>query len=341
MDMSPVSRTILVAGGAGFIGSHLCDSLLAQGHKVICVDSFQTGRRENLDDLLGHPNFRLIEAEVEHLPEIRERLDRVYNLASPASPPAYQADPVRTMMTNVVGTNNLLALAEKKGARLLQASTSEVYGDPEVHPQPEDYTGHVNCNGPRACYDEGKRAAEALCYDYLRAGRADVRVARIFNTYGPHMQCDDGRIVSNFICQALSGDAMTIYGSGEQTRSFCYVSDMVAGLMALMELPETPDGPVNIGNPREFTILELAELIRDVAPTDVRPVFRPLPKDDPKRRRPDIARAKDLLGWAPRVPLEEGLKKTVPWFAQALRHPDARSGGRAAVAARDVAEAPR
>ncbi|SFG70781.1 UDP-glucuronate decarboxylase [Palleronia marisminoris] len=318
MDMRPVSRTILVAGGAGFIGSHLCTALLAQGHKVICLDSFQTGRHENVAALTEHPNFQLIEADVEQLPEVRERLDRVYNLASPASPPAYQADPVRTMMTNVVGTNNLLALAEAKGARLLQASTSEVYGDPEVHPQPEGYTGHVNCNGPRACYDEGKRAAEALCYDYLRADRVDVRVARIFNTYGPHMQCDDGRIVSNFICQALSDQPMTIYGTGEQTRSFCYVTDMVDGLMALMELGETPDAPVNIGNPGEFTILKLAELIRKVAPTDARPEFHPLPKDDPKRRRPDITRAKALLGWAPRVPLEEGLKKTVPWFAEAL-----------------------
>ncbi|WP_375262402.1 UDP-glucuronic acid decarboxylase family protein [Palleronia sp.] len=326
MDMTPVSRTILVAGGAGFIGSHLCEALLAQGHKVICMDNFQTGRRDNLSGLLDHPNFRVIKGDVEELPEIRDRVDRIYNLASPASPPAYQADPVRTMMTNVVGTNNLLALAEKKGARLLQASTSEVYGDPEVHPQPEGYAGHVNCNGPRACYDEGKRAAEALCYDYLRAGRAEVRVARIFNTYGPHMQCDDGRIVSNFICQALSDEPMTIYGSGEQTRSFCYVSDMVDGLIALMELGETPDGPVNIGNPGEYTILELAELIRRVAPTSKRPVFRPLPKDDPKRRRPDIARAKSLLGWAPRVPLEEGLEKTVPWFSQALQRPMAVAG---------------
>ena len=340
MDMTHALRTILVAGGAGFIGSHLCDALLAQGHKVICVDNFRTGRRDNLSGLLGHPNFRLIEGDVERLPEIGDRLDRIYNLASPASPPAYQADPVRTMMTNVVGTNNLLALAEKKGARLLQASTSEVYGDPEVHPQPEGYAGHVNCVGPRACYDEGKRAAEALCYDYLRAERAEVRVARIFNTYGPHMQCDDGRIVSNFICQALSDEPMTIYGSGEQTRSFCYVTDMIDGLMALMELAETPDGPVNIGNPGEYTILQLAELIRQAAPTSARPVFRPLPKDDPKRRRPDITRAKALLGWAPRVPLEEGLENTVLWFSQALRRPVAGSG-RAALASSDAAEVTR
>ncbi len=329
MDMTPLSSTILVAGGAGFIGSHLCEALLGQGHAVICVDSFQTGRRENLSALLGHPRFRLVEADVEDLPPFRDRLDQIYNLASPASPPAYQADPVRTMMTNVVGTNNLLALAEQTGARLLQASTSEVYGDPEVHPQPEDYAGHVNCNGPRACYDEGKRAAEALCFDYLRAGRAEVRVARIFNTYGPHMQCDDGRIVSNFICQALSGQPMTIYGNGEQTRSLCYVSDMVDGLIALMEVADTPDGPVNIGNPREFTILELADLIGREAATELSPVFRPLPKDDPRRRRPDIARARALLGWAPRVPLEEGLKKTVPWFAQELQRPLAACGAAA------------
>lgn len=340
MDMTLLSRTILVAGGAGFIGSHLCTALLAQGHKVICLDSFQTGRRENLAALLGHCNFRLIEADVERLPRIRDQIDRIYNLASPASPPAYQADPVRTMMTNVVGTNNLLTLAATKGARLLQASTSEVYGDPEVHPQSETYQGHVNCTGPRACYDEGKRAAEALCFDYLRAERADVRVARIFNTYGPHMQCDDGRIVSNLICQALSDQPMTIYGSGRQTRSFCYVSDMVEGLMALMELGHTPEGPVNIGNPREFTILELADLIQRMTLTSLDPVFYPLPKDDPQRRRPDISRAKALLGWAPSVPLEEGLRMTVPWFSQALRRPIGVSGkgrGHAAVAPKDAA----
>ncbi|EAR53122.1 dTDP-glucose 4,6-dehydratase protein [Oceanicola granulosus HTCC2516] len=336
MDMTPLPRTILVAGGAGFIGSHLCAALLEEGHRVIALDSYQTGTRHNVAGLLGHRNFRLIDGEVETLPPISGRIDRIYNLASPASPPAYQADPVRTMMTNVVGTNNLLALAEAKGARLLQASTSEVYGDPEVHPQPEGYTGHVSCTGPRACYDEGKRAAEALCYDYLRAGRTDVRVARIFNTYGPNMQCDDGRIVSNLICQALSDEPMTIYGTGQQTRSFCYVADMVAGLMALMEVPETPDAPVNIGNPGEFTILDLAELIRSMVPTSAHPVFRPLPKDDPQRRRPDISRAKALLGWEPRVPLEQGLKETIPYFAEALQRPAIAAAGGGAEAAAEV-----
>jgi UDP-glucuronate decarboxylase len=240
---------------------------------------------------------------------------RVYNLACAASPPHYQADPVHTMLTNVLGTANLLALAEAHGARFVQASTSEVYGDPEEHPQPEDYRGHVNCTGSRACYDEGKRAAEALAFDYLRAGRADVRVARIFNTYGPRMRADDGRIVSNLIVQALGGLPMTVYGSGRQTRSFCYVSDLVRGLVALAEVETTLPGPVNLGNPAEFSVLELAGMVRDVVGSRSPIVHRPLPEDDPRRRRPEIGRAEALLGWRPHVGLERGLPDTVRWFA--------------------------
>ncbi|MDB6453736.1 UDP-glucuronic acid decarboxylase family protein [Falsirhodobacter sp. 20TX0035] len=313
--MSTTALTILVAGGAGFVGSHLCETLLQKGHRVICLDSFQTGREGNVLPLCNFPTFRLVRHDVARPLVLSEKLDRVYNLASPASPPHYQADPVGTMMTNVVGTLNLLELAERNGARLLQASTSEVYGDPEVHPQPEDYVGHVNCTGPRACYDEGKRAAETLCFDFVRAKRADVRVARIFNTYGPRMRADDGRIVSNMIVQALRGDPMTVYGDGRQTRSFCYVSDLVAGLIALMEVAEAPATAVNIGNPEEFEIRELAERVRDLVPTSSRLVFSALPQDDPKRRRPDISRARDWLGWEPKVSLAEGLPQTVAWFA--------------------------
>lgn len=279
---------------------------------MICLDSFLTGREDNILPLCAFDDFRLIRHDVAQPIRIGERLDRVYNLASPASPPHYQADPVHTMMTNVAGTLNLLTLAESQGARFLQASTSEVYGDPDIHPQPEDYAGHVNCTGPRACYDEGKRAAEALCYDFMRAGRADVRVARIFNTYGPRMRADDGRIVSNMIVQALTGAPMTVYGDGSQTRSFCFVSDLVAGLIALMEAKAAPATPINLGNPEEFQIRDLVRLVRDMIPTRSRIVHRPLPQDDPRRRRPDIARARELLGWQPRVTLAEGLPQTVP-----------------------------
>ncbi|PYE83681.1 UDP-glucuronic acid decarboxylase family protein [Pseudoroseicyclus aestuarii] len=310
-------RTVLVAGGAGFIGSHLCEALLAGGARVICLDSFLTGRRETVQPLLNNRGFSVVQAEVtEPLPDLG-RLDEIYNLASPASPPRYQADPVHTMMTNVIGTRNLLALARAQGARYLQASTSEVYGDPEQHPQPEDYWGHVNCTGPRACYDEGKRAAEALCWDHARMG-TDVRVARIFNTYGPQMDPEDGRIVSNLIVQALTGRPLTIYGSGTQTRSFCYVTDMVAGLMALMAVDPRPEGPVNLGNPFEFTILELAEQVQALIPGALPHQTLPLPQDDPKMRRPDIARAQALLGWSPEVPLAQGLKATADWFARHL-----------------------
>lgn len=310
---------ILVAGGAGFVGSHLCDALLGRGHRVICLDSYLTGSKGNIQPLLNHPHFRMIEHDVCAQVMIDQPIGQIYNLACAASPPHYQADPVHTMMTCVVGTGNLLALAECHGASFLQASTSEVYGDPEQHPQREDYLGNVNCTGPRACYDEGKRAAEAICFDLFRAGRVDVRVARIFNTYGPRMQPNDGRIVSNLIVQALSGKPLTIYGTGEQTRSFCYVSDLVAGLQALMEADPNPGLPVNLGNPGEFTVNELARMVLDMVPSSSRVVRAPLPKDDPKRRRPDITQARELLGWEPKVPLAEGLRHTIGWFAATLQ----------------------
>jgi UDP-glucuronate decarboxylase len=310
----------VIAGGAGFIGSHLCDALLLEGHTVFCIDSFLSGARDNVAPLDNHPRFKLIEQDVCDPVEIGTRVDEIYNLACAASPPRYQADPIHTMMTSVVGTRNLLALAERDGAKFLQASTSEVYGDPEEHPQREEYWGHVSCTGPRACYDEGKRAAETLCFDLVRAGRVDARVARIFNTYGPRMRPDDGRIVSNLIVQALAGEPLTIYGTGEQTRSFCYVSDLVRGLAALMAVEPNPGVPVNLGNPGEFTINQLAALV--VAQTgSSSPVRRePLPADDPRRRRPDISRAGEVLGWAPSVPLAEGLEATIAYFARQVRH---------------------
>ena len=321
--------TILVAGGAGFVGSHLCDALLTQGNRVICLDNFQTGSRSNVRPLQNHPSFRLMEADICDPLAADEPIDQVYNLACPASPPQYQADPMRTMMTSVAGTGNLLRLAERHDAAFLQASTSEVYGDPEEHPQREDYWGHVNCTGPRACYDEGKRAAETLCFDMLRGGRVDARVVRIFNTYGPRMSPEDGRIVSNLVVQALRGDPLTIYGSGKQTRSFCYVSDLVGGLVALMNIDPNPGLPVNIGNPGEFTITELAEQVLDMTGSASHLVYRPLPIDDPQRRRPDISRARELLGWEPRVPLSDGLALTIPWFAQRLREAPQRGNGHA------------
>lgn len=297
------------------MGSHLCDALLARGHRVICVDSFITGSEDNVRPLMNHPAFRMIERDICEKLAVDEPVDYIFNLACAASPPQYQADPAHTMMTCVVGTGNLLALAEEHGAAFLQASTSEVYGDPEEHPQREDYRGNVNCTGPRACYDEGKRAAEALCFDLMRAGRVDARVARIFNTYGPRMQPNDGRIVSNLIVQALGGKPLTIYGTGEQTRSFCYVTDLVEGLIRLMMVSPNPEVPVNLGNPGEFTINELARMVLEMVPSRAELVQRPLPKDDPQRRRPDISRAKELLGWEPVVPLSEGLRQTVDWFA--------------------------
>ena len=312
----------LVAGGAGFIGSHLCRALLEQGHEVICLDNLQTSREVNLEMLEGHRAFTFIRADIiDPLPDAvtrRRDITRIYNLACAASPPQYQADPEHTMLTSVVGTDHLLRLAEQNGARFLLTSTSEVYGDPEAHPQREDYRGWVNCTGPRACYDEGKRAAEAIAFDFARLGRADVRVARIFNTYGPNMHPDDGRVISNFVCQALSGKDITIYGDGSQTRSFCYVSDMVDGLMRLMESDVVDLQPINLGNPEEYSMMEVLELVKAQTGTRSRVIRKPLPIDDPRRRRPDIKRARTLLDWQPRVPLAEGLAITCAFFEQEL-----------------------
>ncbi len=317
------SRHVLVAGGAGFLGSHLCDALHGEGAHVICLDSFRTGRKQNLRHLERDARFDLVEADIIHpLPPAlragRVKLDRIFNLACAASPPHYQADPEHTLLTSVVGTQSLLTLAEAKEARFLQASTSEIYGDPEVHPQPESYWGNVNPTGPRACYDEGKRAAETLAFDFARASRADVRVARIFNTYGPRMRADDGRVVSNTICQALAGDDITVYGDGSQTRSFCYVADLIDGLMRLMAHDGPLPGAVNLGNPTELTIDELVTKVVALTGSRSTVVTRPLPIDDPRRRRPDIARAKKLLGWMPRTPLDTGLKATIAWFAEEM-----------------------
>jgi nucleoside-diphosphate-sugar epimerase/spore maturation protein CgeB len=312
-------KIALVTGGAGFIGSNLCDRLIGDGAHVICVDNFQTGRAENLRHLENEPRFEFVEHDViDKLPQWlrggRIKFTHIYHLACAASPPHYQSDPEHTLLTSVVGTRNMLRLAEETGARLLLSSTSEVYGDPEVHPQVEDYRGWVSCTGPRACYDEGKRAAETLAFDFLRAHRADVRVARIFNTYGPRMRCDDGRVVSNIVCQALSGEDITIYGDGSQTRSFCYVDDMIEGLTRLMNSDRTVGMPVNLGNPVELTVKRLVNLVIAMTGTDARVVHRPLPEDDPQRRKPDISRAIELLDWRPVVDLERGLEATIAWF---------------------------
>ena len=313
----------LVAGGAGFIGSHLCRALLDRGFEVICLDNLQTAREINLEQLENERNFTFFRADiVDPLPDAVTRrcdISRIYNLACAASPPQYQADPEHTMLTNVMGTDRLLRLAEQNGARFLLTSTSEVYGDPEAHPQQEDYRGWVNCTGPRACYDEGKRAAEAMAFDFGRLGRADVRVARIFNTYGPNMHPDDGRVISNLLCQALSGEDITVYGDGSQTRSFCFVSDMVDGLIRLMETEMPGLAPVNLGNPEEYSITELVERVIAETGTASNVIYRPLPADDPRRRRPDIRRAKKLLGWEPRVPLSEGLRQSCDFFAAEIR----------------------
>jgi nucleoside-diphosphate-sugar epimerase/spore maturation protein CgeB len=315
-------RVALVTGGAGFIGSHICDRLIGEGARVVCLDSFLTGRPENLRHLERESRFEFVEQDViDPVPQWmrggRTHFTHIYHLACAASPPHYQADPEHTMLTNVMGTRNMLRLAEETGARLLLTSTSEVYGDPEVHPQPEDYRGSVNCTGPRSCYDEGKRSAETLAFDFLRLRRADVRVARIFNTYGPRMRCDDGRVVSNIICQALSGDDITIYGDGSQTRSFCFADDLVEGLMRLMDSESAVGIPVNLGNPSELTVSELVELVVEMTGSKARLVQRPLPVDDPRRRKPDISRAMDLLGWAPTIDLRTGLEETIAWFTDA------------------------
>ncbi|HYF09355.1 MAG TPA: UDP-glucuronic acid decarboxylase family protein [Acetobacteraceae bacterium] len=311
------ARHVLVAGGAGFLGSHLCDALIAEGAHVVCVDNLLTSTRATLRHLANEPRFTFVEHDIiTPLPAraVPRTLDRIYNLACAASPAHYQADPEHTMLTSVLGTRNLLCLAEKHGARFLLSSTSEVYGDPEVHPQAETYCGNVNPTGPRACYDEGKRAAETLAFDFHRARRAEVRVARIFNTYGPRMRPDDGRVVSNVITQALAGADITVYGDGSQTRSFCYCDDLVEGLVRLMAHEGEQPGAINLGNPNEMTVRELVERVMALTRSQSRIVHRPLPQDDPRRRRPDITRAQQVLGWQPRTSLAAGLKATITWF---------------------------
>ena len=307
---------ILVTGGAGFIGSHLCKLLLDQKHEVLCVDNFFTGAKRNIEHLLDNKNFELLEHDVVN--PLFAEADQIYNLACPASPVHYQYDPVQTVRTNVSGSINMLGLARRTGARIFQASTSEVYGDPEVHPQREDYVGHVNPIGLRSCYDEGKRCAETLFFDYHRQHDVAIRVARIFNTYGPNMNKQDGRVVSNFVVQALSGEDITIFGDGSQTRSFCYVDDLVDGFIRLMNTDGGAVGPVNLGNPGEFTMLELAEQIIKLTGSKSKLVKRPLPQDDPKMRCPDISRAKEILDWQPNIQLREGLEKTIAYFETVL-----------------------
>jgi UDP-glucuronate decarboxylase len=306
---------LLVTGGAGFIGSHLCERLLREGHEVICLDNFFTGRRENVLRLLDNPNFELLRHDV--IEPILLEVDQIYNLACPASPVHYQFNPVKTVKTSVMGTINMLGLAKRVRARILQASTSEVYGDPQVHPQPEEYWGNVNPIGIRSCYDEGKRLAETLMMDYHRQNRVDIRIARIFNTYGPRMLENDGRVVSNFVAQALRGKELTVYGTGEQTRSFCYVDDLVEALIRLMNTEDIHE-PVNLGNPGEFTIKELAEEVARICGVAAAIKYEPLPQDDPRQRKPDITRARQLLGWEPTIPLREGLERTVAYFAEQI-----------------------
>jgi UDP-glucuronate decarboxylase len=305
-------KRILVTGGAGFLGSHLCDRLVAMGHDVICVDNFFTSQKSNVAHLLSQPNFELLRHDIIH--PLWLEVDEIFNLACPAAPGHYQYNPIKTMKTSVMGAINVLGMAKRCRAKVLQASTSEVYGDPEVHPQPESYRGSVNPIGPRACYDEGKRAAETLFMDYHRANHVNVRIVRIFNTYGPRMHPYDGRVVSNFIRQALCGEPITIFGSGGQTRSFCYRDDLVEGMIRMMNGPDDFVGPVNIGNPGEFTIRQLAELTLELSGSKSQLIEKPLPVDDPERRRPDITLAKEKLGWEPQVPLREGLAKTIDWF---------------------------
>ena len=305
-------RRVLITGGAGFIGSYLCGRLLEDGHDVLCVDNFYTGTRRNVHSLLDHPRFELMRHDVCF--PLYVEVDRIYNLACPASPIHYQHDPVQTTKTSVHGAINMLGLAKRVKATILQASTSEVYGDPTVHPQPEEYWGNVNPIGPRSCYDEGKRCAETLFFDYYRQHRLPIKVARIFNTYGPRMHPNDGRVVSNFIVQALKNKDITVYGDGSQTRSFCYVDDLVDGLVRLMESDRDIVGPINLGNPSEFTIRQLAEMVIDLTGSASKIIHRPLPQDDPKQRQPDVSKAQELLGWQPTLPLADGLAKTVAYF---------------------------
>jgi UDP-glucuronate decarboxylase len=311
-----LQKRILVTGGAGFLGSHLCERLLKEGHDVLCVDNYFTGRRDNIAHLMDHRHFEVMRHDVTF--PLFVEVDQIYNLACPASPIHYQFDPVQTTKTSVHGAINMLGLAKRVKARILQASTSEVYGNPTVHPQPESYWGSVNPVGPRSCYDEGKRCAETLFFDYYRQHRLAIRVARIFNTYGPRMLPNDGRVVSNFIVQALRGEPITVYGDGSQTRSFCYVDDLIDGLMRLMAAPDEVTGPVNIGNPGEFTILQLAEKVVAKTGSGSKIVFKPLPQDDPTQRRPDITLAQNALGWRPTVQLDEGLDRTIAYFKTQL-----------------------
>lgn len=313
------TKRVLVTGGAGFIGSHLCERLVSEGSEVICVDNFFTGRRENIANLLGAPNFEVIRHDITF--PLYVEVDEIYNLAAPASPVHYQFDPVQTTKTSVIGSVNMLGLAKRTKARVLLSSTSEVYGDPTVHPQTEEYWGNVNPIGPRSCYDEGKRCAETLFFDYRRQYDLPIKVARIFNTYGPRMHPNDGRVVSNFVVQALQGEPLTIYGDGSQTRSFCYVDELVDGLVRLMATDHAVTGPINIGNPNEFTILELAELVIEMVgnlPADKALVMRPLPQDDPRKRQPDITKAGEILDWRPTTQLREGLGKTIEYFRDTL-----------------------
>ncbi len=315
-----IQKRILVTGGAGFLGSHLCELLLEAGHQVICADNFSTGMRQNVEHLKRFDGFRLIVHDV--VEPIDLDVDEIYNLACPASPPHYQADPIHTTKTCVLGTLNMLELAARYGARIFQASTSEIYGDPQIHPQVESYWGNVNTFGPRSCYDEGKRCAETLLFDFHRARQVEIKVVRIFNTYGPRMRPDDGRVVSNFIVQALKGEDITIYGNGSQTRSFCFVDDLIDGIIRVMASPASLTGPINLGNPAEFTIGELAEQVIELTGSRSKIVYRPLPVDDPRQRRPDISLAERELGWRPRVDLSAGLAQTIGHFDALLTQSD-------------------
>jgi UDP-glucuronate decarboxylase len=313
-------RRILVTGGSGFLGSHLCDRLIARGDDVVCADNLFTGRKRNIAHLIGQPNFEFLRHDVTF--PLYVEVDQIYNLACPASPIHYQHDPVQTTKTSVHGAINMLGLAKRLRARIFQASTSEVYGDPDIHPQQEEYWGRVNPIGVRSCYDEGKRCAETLFFDYHRQHKLDIKVARIFNTYGPRMHPNDGRVVSNFIVQALKNQDITLYGDGQQTRSFCYVDDLIDAFLKFMDTPADVPGPINIGNPTEFTIKELAEAVIELTGAKSKLAYRPLPSDDPKQRQPDIAKARALLKWAPAIPLREGLKRTIAYFDTLLREGD-------------------
>lgn len=309
-------KKILVTGGAGFLGSHLCNRLLAAGNHVLCVDNYFTGNKRNIEHLISNPYFEIIRQDI--CMPLYVEVDEIYNLACPASPKYYQKDPIQTMKTSILGAYNLLGLAKRTGAKILQASTSEIYGDPEQHPQPETYWGNVNPLGIRSCYDEGKRAAESLFMDYHRQHNVKIKIIRIFNTYGPNMAADDGRVVSNFIVQALNNQELTVYGDGSQTRSFCYVDDLIEGIIRMMNTPDNVIGPINLGNPGEFTMLELANLVKQKTETDAKIVHRDLPQDDPKQRRPDISKAKFFLNWEPQVELEQGLEYTIDYFKNNL-----------------------